>query len=107
MDEPFSAVDALTRAVLQDLLLSVRARIPLTVLFVTHDVEEAVYLSTDVIALTRSPARIGDRLQVDLAFPRDQIFTRESPQFLQYRHRLFSAVFAQETRAVQSSPASA
>jgi NitT/TauT family transport system ATP-binding protein len=96
MDEPFSAVDALTRATLQDLLLEIRQRIALTVLFVTHDVEEAIYLSTHVLAMTRSPARQDDYLTVDLPYPRSQIATRETPRFIEYRHRLFSRLFAQE-----------
>jgi NitT/TauT family transport system ATP-binding protein len=99
MDEPFSAVDALTRAALQDLLLEVRARLGITVLFVTHDVEEAVYLSTNVIALTRAPAKIDSAVEIDLPFPRDQIATRESAGFIAYRHRLLSRILAQQTGA--------
>jgi NitT/TauT family transport system ATP-binding protein len=100
MDEPFSAVDALTRATLQDLLLEIRLRISLTVLFVTHDVEEAIYLSTHVLAMSRAPARVDDFLAIDLPYPRSQIATREAPRFLEYRHRLFSRLFAQETGTV-------
>jgi NitT/TauT family transport system ATP-binding protein len=94
MDEPFSAVDALTRATLQDLLLELWERIKLTVLFVTHDVEEAVYLSTHVTALTRAPARIDEAIEIDLPYPRSQITTRESARFLEYRHHLFGRLFA-------------
>lgn len=93
MDEPFSAVDAPTRATLQDLLLEIRGRLPLTVIFVTHDVEEAIYLSTHVLAMTRAPARRDDYLAIDLPYPRSQIATRESPRFLEYRHRLFAQEF--------------
>jgi NitT/TauT family transport system ATP-binding protein len=100
MDEPFSAVDALTRATLQDLLLDVRERINLTILFVTHDVEEAVYLSTHVAAMTRSPAVLDECLAIDLPYPRSQIATRESPKFIAYRHHLFSRLFAQEREQV-------
>ena len=100
MDEPFSAVDALTRATLQDLLLEVRERIKVTVLFVTHDVEEAVYLSTHVAAMTRSPAVLDEFLSIDLPYPRSQIATREAPRFIEYRHHLFSRLFAQETAQV-------
>ena len=99
MDEPFSAVDALTRGSLQDLLLEVRARLGLTVLFVTHDVEEAVYLSTHVVALTRAPATIDSSVEVELPFPRDQITTRESAPFIALRHRLLSRILAQQTGA--------
>jgi NitT/TauT family transport system ATP-binding protein len=97
MDEPFSAVDALTRAALQDLLLEVRKRLGITVLFVTHDVDEAVYLSTHVVALTRAPARIDNSVAIELPYPRDQITTRESEAFIAYRHRLLSRVLAQQT----------
>jgi NitT/TauT family transport system ATP-binding protein len=96
MDEPFSAVDALTRATLQDLLLEIRQRINLTVIFVTHDVEEAIYLSTHVLAMSKAPAVVDDYLAVELPFPRSQISTRELPKFLEYRHRLFGRLFAQE-----------
>jgi NitT/TauT family transport system ATP-binding protein len=97
MDEPFSAVDALTRAALQDLLLEVRKRLGITVLFVTHDVDEAVYLSTHVVALTRAPARIDNSVAIELPYPRDQITTRESEAFIAYRHRLLSRVLAQQS----------
>jgi NitT/TauT family transport system ATP-binding protein len=100
MDEPFSAVDALTRAALQDLLLEVRKRLGITVLFVTHDVDEAVYLSTRVVALTRAPAQIDSSVPIDLPYPRDQITTRESESFIAYRHRLLSRVLAQQASAV-------
>ncbi len=96
MDEPFSAVDALTRAALQDLLLEVRKRLGITVLFVTHDVDEAVYLSTHVVALSRAPAHIDSSVEIELAYPRDQIATRESEAFIAYRHRLLSRVLAQQ-----------
>ena len=102
MDEPFSAVDALTRATLQDLLLELRERIAITILFVTHDVEEAVYLSTHVAAMTRSPATIDEFLTIDLPYPRTQVATRESPAFIAYRHRLFGRLFAQETAGVEA-----
>jgi NitT/TauT family transport system ATP-binding protein len=100
MDEPFSAVDALTRAALQDLLLDVRTRLGITVLFVTHDVEEAVYLSTHVVALTRAPARVDRSIAIDLAYPREQIETRESEAFIAYRHQLLSRILAQQASSV-------
>jgi NitT/TauT family transport system ATP-binding protein len=96
MDEPFSAVDALTRAALQDLLLEVRERLGITVLFVTHAVEEAVYLSTHVVALTRAPARVDTAVEIDLPFPREQIATRESAEFIAYRHSLLSRILTQQ-----------
>jgi NitT/TauT family transport system ATP-binding protein len=96
MDEPFSAVDAMTRAVLQELILKIRATIPVTILFVTHDVDEAVFLSSRVIALGRTPAAIRDDLAIDLPQPRDQIATREDGRFIAIRQRLFASIFLQE-----------
>jgi NitT/TauT family transport system ATP-binding protein len=71
----------------------------MTVLFVTHDVDEAVYLSTHVVALTRAPAQIDSSVAIELPYPRDQITTRESEPFIAYRHRLLSRVLAQQAGA--------
>src|SRR5271170_2287325 len=96
MDEPFSAVDALTRAGLQELLRSLWRELGLTVIFVTHDVDEGVYLSTRVVALTRAPGTVAADLPIDLPHPRDQIATRALPQYLDYRARLLEQLFADE-----------
>ena len=79
MDEPFSAVDALTRVGLQELVRSLWRELGLTVVFVTHDVDEGVYLSTRVVALTRSPGTIAIDVPIELPKPRDQIVTRALP----------------------------
>ncbi len=96
MDEPFSAVDALTRALLQELVLKIWSDIKFTVLFVTHDVEEAVFLSSQIISLTKAPATIHENVAIDLPYPRDQIATRADPRFTDFRQRLFSSIFLQE-----------
>jgi NitT/TauT family transport system ATP-binding protein len=96
MDEPFSAVDALTRVGLQELLLGVWRELALTVVFVTHDVDEAIYLSSRVVALSRAPASVAEDLAIDLPHPRHQIATRELPRYLEYRHRLLAQLFAEE-----------
>jgi NitT/TauT family transport system ATP-binding protein len=96
MDEPFSAVDALTRAGLQELLRSLWRELNLTVVFVTHDVDEGVYLSTRVVALTRAPGTIAMDIPIDLPAPRDQIATRAEPHYLDYRARLLAQLFADE-----------
>ncbi len=96
MDEPFSAVDALTRALLQELLLKIWQTIPITILFVTHDVEEAVFLSSQIISLTKAPAKIHENVTVDLPYPRDQIKTRADDRFNTMRQRLFASIFLQE-----------
>lgn len=96
MDEPFSAVDALTRATLQQLVLKIWRSLPLTVVFVTHDVDEAVYLSSRVVALSRAPARIADDVRVSLSYPRDLVKVRSDPRFLVVRERLLSRILATE-----------
>jgi len=96
MDEPFSAVDALTRVGLQELVRSLWRELGLTVIFVTHDVDEGVYLSTRVVALSRAPAKVAMDLPIDLPQPRDQIATRALPQYLDYRRRLLAQLFADE-----------
>lgn len=92
MDEPFAAVDAQTRGELEDLLLGLWARFGQTVLFVTHDIEEAVYLSDRVFVLSARPASILDTVEVCLPRPRDQLATRESGEFWKHRHVIYTAV---------------
>ncbi|MBM3525380.1 MAG: ABC transporter ATP-binding protein [Alphaproteobacteria bacterium] len=104
MDEPFSAVDAMTRAILQELILRIWESIPVTILFVTHDVEEAVFLSSRIISLGRAPQGIREDLAVTLPYPRDQIRTREDSRFMALRQRLFSSIFIQEKTAVAGPP---
>ena len=89
MDEPFSAVDAMTRAELQDLLLEIWEEFGLTILFVTHDLDEALYLAQQVILLSAGPARVAEALDVPLAYPRNQLETRRSPAYLDLRARLY------------------
>jgi NitT/TauT family transport system ATP-binding protein len=96
MDEPFSAVDALTRAGLQELLRALWRELALTVVFVTHDVDEGVYLSGRVVALTRAPGTIAIDIPIALPEPRDQIATRALPAYLDYRARLLAQLFADE-----------
>jgi NitT/TauT family transport system ATP-binding protein len=95
MDEPFSAVDALTRSELQDLVLQLWTEIRPTVVFVTHDIEEAIYLSQQVVVLTRAPARISQIVGVDLAQPRTQLETREQPMYLEYRRRILEDIMSE------------
>jgi NitT/TauT family transport system ATP-binding protein len=92
MDEPFGALDAMTKASLQDQLLRVQSLTGTTVVFVTHDVEEAVYLSDRVVVLSGRPAGVGLTLDIDLPRPRDQIGTKETPEYLDLRHRVYAAL---------------
>lgn len=107
MDEPFGSVDALTRTELQDLILELWQQLSLTILFVTHDIDEAIYLSDRVEVMSRAPARLIDHLLVELGRPRRQVQTRESPAYLEYRRILFDRVFSQQrqvTPAVVGAP---
>lgn len=88
MDEPFGAVDAMMRAELQDLLLKLWRDLGLTILFVTHDLDEALYVSGRVIVLSASPGTIVDTVDVPLGHPRDQVKTRSEATFLRLRERL-------------------
>ena len=96
MDEPFGALDAMTRQGLQDEVLSLVRASAATVVFVTHDLEEAIYLGDRVIGLLPHPGRIGIELEIDLPRPRDQLATRENPEFLRLRRELFDFIKASE-----------
>lgn len=92
MDEPFGALDAMTRQTLQDEVLAIVADTGATVLFVTHDLEEALYLGDRVIGLLPHPGRVGTAITVPLSRPRDQLSTREAPEFLHLRRDLFDFI---------------
>jgi NitT/TauT family transport system ATP-binding protein len=96
MDEPFGALDAMTRQGLQDEVLSLVRASEATVIFVTHDLEEAIYLGDRVIGLSPHPGRIGIELKIDLPRRRDQLTTREDPEFLRLRRELFDFIKASE-----------
>jgi NitT/TauT family transport system ATP-binding protein len=92
MDEPFASVDAQTRADLEDLVLNVRHEYGVTVLFVTHDIDESVYMGDRVVILTGRPARVQEVLAVDLPRPRDQVETKELPEFAHLRAHVYRAI---------------
>ena len=103
MDEPFASVDAQTRGDLEDLVLEVREEFGITILFVTHDIDESVYLSNRVVVLTHAPTEVKEIIPVDLPFPRDQIATKELPEFAHLRahvYRLIKREQATEPEAV-------
>jgi NitT/TauT family transport system ATP-binding protein len=95
MDEPFSALDAMMRVELQDLLLKLWSDLQLTVLFVTHDLDEALYLAQRVIMLSASPGTIAEKVEVPLAYPRRQIETRSEQTYLNLRERLYRSMVTQ------------
>jgi NitT/TauT family transport system ATP-binding protein len=92
MDEPFASVDAQTRGDLEDLVLRVREKFAVTILFVTHDIDESVYLSDRVIVLTHAPTEVKEMIDVDLPFPRDQIATKELPEFTHLRGHVYRLI---------------
>lgn len=92
MDEPFSAVDALSRARLQDATLRVWGEFGLTIVFVTHDIDEAIYLADRVVVLAASGQGLAEQVTVGLPRPRGQVTTREDPRFLELRRHLYSIV---------------
>jgi NitT/TauT family transport system ATP-binding protein len=85
MDEPFASVDAQTRADLEDLVATVRDQFQITIVLVTHDIDEAVYLSDRVVVLSKAPSTVLDFLTTGLPRPRDQITTKALPQFVAKR----------------------
>ncbi|GAA2909561.1 NitT/TauT family transport system ATP-binding protein [Microbacterium keratanolyticum] len=94
MDEPFGALDALTRVKLQEQLLDTWSREKRTVMFITHDVDEAVFLANRVVVMAARPGRIYDVIDVDLPYPRTEEM-RLSPEFTELRNRVWSAVYHQ------------
>ncbi len=85
MDEPFGSVDAQTREDLEDLVLRVRRDRDIIIVFVTHDIDESVYVGDRVVVLSHAPGRVAAELPVTLPEPRDQIATKELPAFVQLR----------------------
>jgi NitT/TauT family transport system ATP-binding protein len=92
MDEPFASVDAQTRGDLEDLVLEVRDEFGITILFVTHDIDESVYLSDRVVVLTHSPTEVKELIQVGLPRPRDQIATKALPDFARLRAHVYRLI---------------
>ncbi|MER5794535.1 ABC transporter ATP-binding protein [Streptomyces sp. NPDC001980] len=94
MDEPFAAVDAQTRADLEDLVRGLWQERGITILFVTHDIDEAVYLGQRVIVLSASPTVVQEQLKVDLPDERDQLHTRVAPRFAELRTHVYEQIQA-------------
>ena len=97
LDEPFGALDALTRAKLQDELLGIVQKTQSTVVMVTHDVDEAVLLSDRIVMMTNGPsATIGDVLAIDLARPRNRVELAESALYLGYRKAVIDFLYTRQ-----------
>jgi nitrate/nitrite transport system ATP-binding protein len=99
LDEPFGALDALTRAHLQDELLKIVAKTGSTVLMVTHDVDEAVLLSDRIVMMTNGPAAtVGDVVEVDLARPRERLALAKDPRYHELRGRVLEFLYQKQLR---------
>ena len=92
MDEPFAAVDAQARAELEDLTRGLWRRHGVTILLVTHDIDEAVYMAQRVLVLSSSPTRVLEDVAIDLPAERDQLATRSSPRFAELRARVYAQI---------------
>ncbi|MEU0031402.1 ABC transporter ATP-binding protein [Streptomyces sp. NPDC006335] len=104
MDEPFAAVDAQTRADLEDLVRRLWRERGITILFVTHDIDEAVYLGERVIVLSASPTVVQEQLKVDLPDERDQLHTRVAPRFAELRTHVYEQIQAAKRGVVRDAP---
>jgi NitT/TauT family transport system ATP-binding protein len=101
MDEPFASVDAQTRAELEDLLLSVRDLFKITIVLVTHDIDEAIYLSDRVIVLSKAPSRVLADVPVEIPRKRDQISTKALDRFVALRSQVATLIRESGTMARQ------
>lgn len=101
MDEPFGALDAQTRNIMQEELLRIVEKTDTTILFVTHSVDEAVYLSDRIVVLTKRPASIKDIVEIDVPRPRD----RASPEFMKLRKHILSELEDENVRSIMHAEA--
>ena len=92
MDEPFASVDAQTRSDLEDTILEIWSRFSQTVLLVTHDIEEAIYLADRVLVLSGRPSEIREEIPIDLERPRNQLKSKEDKRFIEYRHHIYTLI---------------
>ncbi|ATG72789.1 nitrate ABC transporter ATP-binding protein [Zobellella denitrificans] len=99
LDEPFGALDALTRAHLQDEVMRIQNELHNTVLMITHDVDEAVLLSDRIVMMTNGPAAtIGEVLTIDLPRPRDRIALADNPRYNHYRHEVLRFLYEKQRK---------
>jgi ABC-type nitrate/sulfonate/bicarbonate transport system ATPase subunit len=103
MDEPFGALDAQTRTVMQELLLDVWERLRTTILFVTHDIDEAVFISEVVYVLSSRPGRVRRRLEIDLPYPRT-IDVMGEPAFTAYKRDVLHIIHEESLREAGLTP---
>ena len=104
MDEPFGALDALTRAHLQDSLMEIQKDLNNTVIMITHDVDEAVLLSDRIVMMTNGPAAtVGEILDIDLPRPRDRIALADDPKYNHYRHEVLTFLYEKQRKPDEQS----
>jgi NitT/TauT family transport system ATP-binding protein len=103
MDEPFASVDAQTRIALEMMLLAVWQQLGLSILFVTHDIDEAILLSDRVLVLSQRPSSVIAEIDVDLPRPRDQLKTKELPRFQDLREEIFALLGLDRQELTQPS----
>lgn len=99
LDEPFASLDAQIRIDLQDLVMRITREMSLSTILVTHDIDEAVFMADRIVVLSTRPASVVEEIAVDLPYPRDQLSTKESPEFMQLRHHVYSLVRSQATNS--------
>lgn len=105
MDEPFGALDALTRAHLQDSLMEIQASLGNTVIMITHDVDEAVLLSDRIVMMTNGPAAtIGEVLDIDLPRPRNRLALADQPEYNQYRSAVLKFLYEKHQNVETMKP---
>jgi len=99
MDEPFGALDALTRAHLQDSLMEIQTELNNTVIMITHDVDEAVLLSDRIVMMTNGPAAtVGEILDIKLPRPRDRLALADNPEYNHYRSQVLSFLYEKQRK---------
>lgn len=108
MDEPFGALDALTRAHLQDSVMEIHAALGNTVIMITHDVDEAVLLSDRIVMMTNGPAAtVGEVLEIDLARPRDRLKLAGDPRYNHLRHEVLKFLYERQRQRGEASDSEA
>lgn len=103
MDEPFASVDAQTRSDLEDTILEIWNQFSQTILLVTHDIEEAIYLADRVLVLSGRPSEIREEIRIDLERPRNQLTTKEDKRFIGYRHYIYTLIKEESQKCDRTS----
>jgi NitT/TauT family transport system ATP-binding protein len=103
MDEPFASVDAQTRSDLEDTILEIWSSFSQTILLVTHDIEEAIYLADRVLVLSGRPSEIREEIKIDLERPRNQLTTKENKRFIEFRHHIYTLIKEESQKCDRTS----